>query len=359
MSITFTEDIGKVDRDELNALYGVKSGAYELFENSFIAVVAIGEKVAGAVRVLSEGVETALLTDLRVAEEYDDTLKEALVHEAEKKLAGRRVMVFGSRDDLGLFEELGYGRCKNAWTYYRSGMSESDFLPAGYRFENEFAAAREKEASAVQAGQQTSDLRMADLQTVNRQTSDRNGISIEYRVGYENTTFEDINTVLTKAFGGRPHDVNRTKAAFSNSSYSVTAYDGKKLVGVARAVADAGSHEHERGYATILNVAVDPGYQGLSIGKNLVLKLSGIIDTRVIVLNTHPGAVGFYNKLKEYRRNKYVFEKFLKHAEADIPAPDRNSARETDAKSKAGEKKAPDWAGAMFTPKGYRYPDEY
>ncbi|MCR5331253.1 MAG: GNAT family N-acetyltransferase [Lachnospiraceae bacterium] len=354
MSITFTEDIGKVDRDELNALYGVKSGAYELFENSFIAVVAIGEKVAGAVRVLSEGVETALLTDLRVAEGYDDTLKEALVHEAEKKLAGRRVMVFGSRDDLGLFEELGYGRCKNAWTYYRSGMSESDFLPAGYRFENEFAAAREKEASAVQAGQQTS-----DLQTVNRQTSDRNGISIEYRVGYENTTFEDINTVLTKAFGGRPHDVNRTKAAFSNSSYSVTAYDGKKLVGVARAVADAGSPEHERGYATILNVAVDPGYQGLSIGKNLVLKLSGIIDTRVIVLNTHPGAVGFYNKLKEYRRNKYVFEKFLKHAEADIPAPDRNSAKETDAKSKAGEKKAPDWAGAMFTPKGYRYPDEY
>ncbi|MCR5767705.1 MAG: GNAT family N-acetyltransferase [Lachnospiraceae bacterium] len=354
MSIIFTDDIKDIDRNALNALYNSGSGVYELFENSFLTVAALdgtdtsqtgaSPKLAGALRVLSEGVETALLVDLRVSEGYDDRLKASLILQAEKKLAGRRVMVFGSRENLGLFEELGYGRCKNAWTYFRAGMSESDFLPAGYRFENEFTATAEQNVPS--AGQ-----------TANR--SVKNGADIEYRNGFENTTFDDINTVLSKAFGGRPHDVNRTTAAFSNSRYSITAYDGQKLVGVARAVSDAGDRT---GYATILNVAVDPEYQGLSIGKNMVLRLSANIDARVIVLNTHPGAVGFYNKLKEYRRNKYVFEKFLRPVETPDQAADSTGGRDTAGKPDTGEKKppkGPDWAGAMFTPKGYRYPDEY
>ena len=58
----------------------------------------------------------------------------------EAKLTDRRVMVFGCRADLPFWEELGYGRCKNAWTYFRPGFEERDFLPGGYQYENEFLA---------------------------------------------------------------------------------------------------------------------------------------------------------------------------------------------------------------------------
>ena len=413
MGIIFTKDITRIGRDELNALYGDQPDTYSLFDESFLKVFALAApegpadeekaedregtgneagfpngdrlKLAGAVRVISEGVETALMVDLAAAEGYGEGLKAALVREAEKELSGRRVMVYGSREDLELYEELGYGRCKNAWTYYRDGMSEADFLPAGYRFENEFlqapvkapgtedgkkdqSAGRTEESKGVaDAGKARGGKSETDSGRIkDRITHGKTDISanIEIQKGYENTAFDDINTILSKAFGGRPHDVNRTKAAFTNSRYAVTAYDGNRLVGVARAVSDG------KKYATILNVAVDPEYQGLSIGKNIVLKLSGIIDADVIVLNTHPGAVGFYNKLKEYRRNKYVFEKFLKPDETgqkndglkegrpEAAAQEKTVPKTEDNKS-SENKKAPDWAAAMFTPKGYRFPDEY
>lgn len=202
-----------------------------------------------------------------------------------------------------------YGRCKNAWTYFNSSLNEADFLPAGYKYENEFisysvgAEKKQKEAE------------------------------ITYKVGAVESGYEEVNELLTKAFFGNPHDISKTTKAFSNSRYFVSAYDNGKLVGVARAVSDNDK------YATILNVAVDPEYQGLSIGKNIVLKLSEIIRADIVVLNTHPGAVGFYNRLAQYRRNRYVFEKFITNEERAAMPPERRMA--------------------MFTPKGYKFPDEY
>ena len=342
MGIIFTKDINGVERSGLDDLYGNKFDSYSLFENSLIRVFAIEDgRVVGAVRGISEGVETDLLVDLKVFGEFDaetaKSIKVGLIREAEKDIRDRRVMVYGSRKDLELYEELGYGRCKNAWTYFREGMEESDFLPAGYRFENEFISPSAPRFST--SGKEKEDPVR----------------EIIYRSGYEETGFEDINTVLTKAFGGRPHDVNKTGEAFSNSRYSITAYDDKKLVGVARAVSDG------KKYATILNVAVDPEYQGLAIGKNIVLKLSEIIEAEVIVLNTHPGAVGFYNKLKEYRRNKYVLEKFIRNDDVQEKDISRGIGEniEKSEESRINDKKQADWTAAMFTPKGYRFPDEY
>lgn len=91
--------------------------------------------------------------------------------------------------------------------------------------------------------------------------------------------------------------------------------------------------------ATILNVAVEPRYQGLSIGRRLVVGLAEQISAEVIVLNTHPGAAGFYNRITEYRRNKYVFEKQTGGNPEKAMDPERRKE--------------------MFTPKGYRFPEEY
>jgi ribosomal protein S18 acetylase RimI-like enzyme len=337
MTITITDKLKTAYREGLTRLYGSED-AYTLFERSFITLFAEErEELVGAVRIISEGVETALLVDLEAENEgkreaaltAQNEIKRALLSEAEKRLTGRRVMAYGSRRDLDLFEEMGFGRCKNAWTFYRESFDETEFLPAGFRYENEFLPAppRPVTQEASHSG--------ADAEK-------RAQAHITYRSSVSETTYEAINEVLTKAFWGHPHDVEKTTEAFKNSQFAVAAYDGGRLVGVARAVADTGREDEratEGKYATILNVAVDPGYQGLSIGKNLVLNLSGLIPAKTIVLNTHPGAVGFYNKIREYRRNLYVFEKHIHEGGQREMPPERRIS--------------------MFTPKGFKFPQEY
>jgi len=309
MSITYSKDINIVMKNELNQMYGNTRDYYSLFEKSFLKVFAFDEsKVVGAVRVISEGLETALLVDLKVLSEYGLDIKKGLILELEKELIDRRVMVYSNREDVDFFEGLGYGRCKNAWTYFKEGLDEQDFLPAGYRYENEF------------------------ITYITGASNGTKKTEITYKIGHTDASFEDINDLLTQAFG-RPHDLDRTTSVFTNSQYSVSAFDGDKLVGVARAVSDKDK------YANILNVAVNPEYQGMSIGRNIVLKLSEIIEAEVVVLNTHPGAVGFYNRLREYRRNKYVFEKQITVDGKNEMPPERRAA--------------------MFTPAGYKFPDEY
>ncbi len=307
--IIYKEDIDINEGRQLSDLYSGSRDYYSLFSNSYLKLYAFDrEKLVGAVRVISEGVETALLVDLATSSGYEKVKKELLLR-IEEKLLDRRVMVYAGREDLDFYEEEGYGRCKNAWTYFNSSLDEADFLPAGYKYENEFisySVGAEKKIKEVE---------------------------ITYKEGDITSGFEEVNELLTKAFFGKPHDISKTTKAFSNSQYFVSAYDNEKLVGVARAVSDNDK------YATILNVAVDTEYQGLSIGKNIVLKLSEIIRADIVVLNTHPGAVGFYNRLTQYRRNKYVFEKFITIGDRAGMPPERRAA--------------------MFTPKGYKFPDEY
>lgn len=342
MGIFYTSDVTPVDREAINTFYGDAS-RYERFRDSFVSRLAYDRgKLVGAVRVISEGVETALLVDLAVSSEYADgdpgrdEILLGLLTEIEKDLTGRRVMVYGQRELLELYEKAGYGRCKNAWTLFREGMKESDFLPWGYRFESEFGA----EPSKVPGEGVPQD---------NGRKIRPDGAQVLIADGLAQASYPEVNEVLTNAFFGRPHDLAKTEKAFSNSSYVVTAFDGERLVGIARAVADGGL------YATILNVAVDPEYQGLSIGKRLVRRLDEQIREEIVVLNTHPGAVGFYNRFPEYRRNKYVFEKHI--AGPEEKRPERPQSGGSGEKRPQGSPS--DFRAKMFTPAGYRFPDEY
>ena len=352
VGIFYTSDVTPVDREAINAIYGDAS-RYERFRDSFASRLAYDRgELVGAVRVISEGVETALLVDLAVLPTYagGEAVREAillrLLSEIEKDLTGRRVMVYGQRDHLEVYEKAGYGRCKNAWTLFREGMKESDFLPWGYRFESEFGGESPAPGSAK---------------------PEVKGAQILIADGLAKATYPEVNEVLTKAFFGRPHDLEKTSKAFGNSQYVATAFDGERLVGVARAVADGGV------YATILNVAVDPEYQGLSIGKRLVRRLDEQIREEIVVLNTHPGAVGFYNRFPEYRRNKYVFEKHIADPERPPfgavankrPQPEDTAEKRPEGPNHEGPgAKRPqgspaDFRAKMFTPAGYRFPDEY
>ena len=374
MGIIYTTEVKPVDREAINALYGDDS-RYERFRDSFLSRLAYDNgKLAGAVRVISEGVETALLVDLKAAPEETggeagrEEILIGLLSEIEKELVNRRVMVYGSRDLLEVLEKASYGRCKNAWTLFREDMKENDFLPWGYRFESEFGG--EPPRAPGEGGSQGAD---ADSKAVTPKENGRpqgadagvksrpDGARILIADGLAKASYAECNEVLTKAFFGRPHDPAKTENAFGNSAYTVTAWDGERLVGVARAVADGGA------FATILNVAVDPEYQGLSVGKRLVRRLDEQIREKIVVLNTHPGAVGFYNRFPEYRRNKYVFEKHIAGSDEKRPEQQaRESADRRPAGPQGGEPGArrpqgspSDFRAKMFTPAGYRFPDEY
>ena len=82
------------------------------------------------------------------------------------------------------------------------------------------------------------------------------------------------------------------KTAFSNSMFKCFIYDGNKLVGAGRALADGCDCSY------ICHVAVHPDYQGTGLGKkiiqNLVERSSG---HKKIILYANPGKEGFYAKL--------------------------------------------------------------
>ena len=115
---------------------------------------------------------------------------------------------------------------------------------------------------------------------------------------------------------------------YLTSWYLEFAYDCGTLVGCARAESDGVS----QGF--ILNVAVDPAFQGLGLGWEIVRRLADQMKGQNIFLNTHPGGVGFYNR-KGFRRNKTA-----------LLFPSRPDP-------------AQEFLKGFVLPEGYRFPDEF
>ena len=310
MGIIYSNDINKLNKDNLFELYGYSYDYLDVFKNSNFILAFDKDKLVGSIRYITEGVETVLIVDLKVNYYDSYLLKKNLIKEVENKLIGKRVMFNSNLEDINLLEELGYNRCKNAWTYLEKApelKTSNLFLPYGFSYFGE---------------EET------------RKGKDKINSNIKYEFGYKEEKINEINDILSEAFNN-PHDLAKTKEAFKNSQYVILAYLDNNLVGVSRAIGDS------KLYATILNVAVSPNYQGLSIGTNLILKLSEEIKEKLIVLNTHPGAVGFYNSIKEYRRNKYLFERRIPFLNEEVRIPKDNS-----------------FFSKMFTDKGFRFEDE-
>jgi ribosomal protein S18 acetylase RimI-like enzyme len=82
------------------------------------------------------------------------------------------------------------------------------------------------------------------------------------------------------------------KLTFSNSMFKCFAYDGNKIVGVGRALADG------RDCSYICDIAVHPEYQGIGLGKKVIQSLVDQSDGhKKIILYSNPGKEGLYKKL--------------------------------------------------------------
>jgi ribosomal protein S18 acetylase RimI-like enzyme len=81
------------------------------------------------------------------------------------------------------------------------------------------------------------------------------------------------------------------KRAFANSYLCCFAWVDGRLVGAARTTSDGVF------YATVLDVAIDPGFQGMGIGRRMMQDLLRRLPVQKVYLTTVPGKEGFYKKL--------------------------------------------------------------
>lgn len=82
------------------------------------------------------------------------------------------------------------------------------------------------------------------------------------------------------------------RVAFTNSRFKVFAYDGERLVGAGRAIADGVD------CAYLCDVAIHPGYQGRGLGRELMVQLRRLTEGhRKLVLYAAAGKEGFYRRL--------------------------------------------------------------
>lgn len=90
------------------------------------------------------------------------------------------------------------------------------------------------------------------------------------------------------------------KITFSRSYAVEYAFDGNRLIACGRALSDGIEQ------AAIYNIAVDPDYQGLGLGRAVVEKLLDQVKGCEAILYTHPQTVKFYETLG-WRRQKTGF----------------------------------------------------
>jgi ribosomal protein S18 acetylase RimI-like enzyme len=86
--------------------------------------------------------------------------------------------------------------------------------------------------------------------------------------------------------------------AFQNSQYVVSAYEDNELIGFVRVLTD------ESIFATIRNMIVDPKYQKIGIGKQLIRKCLSHYPNLHFFLFADDDVTGFYEKIG-FKIHKY------------------------------------------------------
>jgi GNAT superfamily N-acetyltransferase len=82
------------------------------------------------------------------------------------------------------------------------------------------------------------------------------------------------------------------RVAFTNSRFKVFAFDGARLVGAGRAIADGVD------CAYLCDVAIHPDYQGQGLGRELMTQLRRLTEGhRKVLLYAAAGKEGFYRRL--------------------------------------------------------------
>ena len=114
---------------------------------------------------------------------------------------------------------------------------------------------------------------------------------IEYKTNYPISTEQFIELLQHTSLGERRplNEIERIAAMLKNANLLITAWDGEKLVGVARSVTDFA-------YCCYLSdLAVHQNYQKQGIGKKLIAETQNVLHPAAkIILLSAPTATEYY-----------------------------------------------------------------
>ncbi len=102
--------------------------------------------------------------------------------------------------------------------------------------------------------------------------------------------WRDVYNLLENA-GMTTHRQDILRKAFNNSFTVIFVFEGKRLIGLGRAISD-GSFQ-----AALYDIAVDPEYQGKGLGIIITKELCDRLPGCNIILYTTPGIEVFYKKM--------------------------------------------------------------
>lgn len=113
-------------------------------------------------------------------------------------------------------------------------------------------------------------------------------MDIVVKSNLDEVVWEEVSA-LFEAVGWGKRGPKELESAFGKSSYVRTAYIGDKLIGCGRTVDDG------RYYAMIVDLIVDPEYQGKGVGTRLLAELRDALAGMVFTtLTASAGKDGFY-----------------------------------------------------------------
>ena len=115
-------------------------------------------------------------------------------------------------------------------------------------------------------------------------------MALEWNQSIEGVNWEELSALYRAApLGDKKAD--HLRKVFSNSLFVSFVYDGERLVGAGRALADGGDCSY------ICDIAVLPGHQGTGLGKQLVGNLvERSRGHKKIILYAVPGKEPFYKR---------------------------------------------------------------
>ncbi|MBP5180772.1 MAG: GNAT family N-acetyltransferase [Clostridiales bacterium] len=239
-------------------------------------IIRIGKNKRDYIDVLTDGHHWSYVTDISFTSEENAS---GLYSELTNKFQGHVIAIEASDSEQTLLENAGFRRAMNFFTCKDEYDDEDIFLPFGFMYENEYLPLPE--------------------QFPGKHLKQDKHINIRTQTTLEGIDPAGINSILEKSFRS-PRDTDVTKKLFEQSEYVFFVKDEDKLIACARSISNGS-------VAMILNVAVDPDYQGCGVGRRLIDGILDLISEEKIVLNTHPGSVGFYNCDARFRRNRNVF----------------------------------------------------
>ena len=112
---------------------------------------------------------------------------------------------------------------------------------------------------------------------------------INYSADLSGVDWIEAARIFKKAPLGQ-RDPKQLAKAFKGSFACLAAFEGPKLIGLARALCD-GQYQ-----AAIYDVVLLPEYQGTGIGKEIMRRLRAMLPVKNVILYAVPGREGFYAK---------------------------------------------------------------